>query len=87
MSYPRVASWSERTPGARSRRWRCHSVADDDRVTRKALCEMFEIEKDYDICAEAVNGQEAIALATKHRPDLVILDLSMPVMNGYDAGK
>jgi YesN/AraC family two-component response regulator len=48
---------------------------------------MFEIEKDYDICAEAVNGQEAIALATKHRPDLVILDLSMPVMNGYDAGK
>jgi CheY-like chemotaxis protein len=60
-------------------------VADDDPVIRKALCEMFEIEKDYDICAEAVNGQEAVAVAKKHRPDLVILDLSMPVMNGYDA--
>jgi CheY-like chemotaxis protein len=62
-------------------------VADDDPVIRKALCEMFEIEEDYDICAEAVNGQEAIALAKKHRPDLVILDLSMPVMNGYDAAR
>ena len=62
-------------------------VADDDPAIRKALCEMFEIEEDYDICAEAVNGQEAIALAEKHRPDLVILDLSMPVMNGYDAAR
>jgi CheY-like chemotaxis protein len=62
-------------------------VADDDPAIRKALCEMFEIEEDYDICAEAVNGQEAIALAEKHRPDLVILDLSMPVMNGYDAAQ
>ena len=47
-------------------------VADDDSAIRKALREMFEIEEDYDICAEAVNGQEAIALAEKHRPDLVI---------------
>jgi CheY-like chemotaxis protein len=62
-------------------------VADDDPVIRKALCEMFEIEGDYDICAEAVNGEEAIALAEEHRPDLVILDLSMPVMNGYDAAR
>ena len=62
-------------------------VADDDPAIRKALCEMFEIEEDYDICAEAVNGQEAIALAEKHRPDLVILDLSMPVMNGHDAAR
>ena len=62
-------------------------VADDKAAIRKALCEMFEIEEDYDICAEAVNGQEAIALAEKHRPDLVILDLSMPIMNGYDAAR
>ena len=62
-------------------------VADDEPVIRKALCEMFEIEGDYDICAEAVNGEEAIALAEEHRPDLVILDLSMPVMNGYDAAR
>ena len=60
-------------------------VADDNPVIRKALCEMFEIEEDYDLCAEATNGVEAITLAKQWRPDLVILDLSMPEMNGYDA--
>jgi len=48
---------------------------------------MFEVEEDYDICAEGVNGEEAIALAKKHRPDLIILDLSMPIMNGLDAAR
>jgi CheY-like chemotaxis protein len=62
-------------------------VADDKAAIRKALCEMFEIEEDYDLCAEATNGVEAIALAKQWRPDLVILDLSMPVMNGYDAAR
>ena len=62
-------------------------VADDDPAIRKALCEMFEIEEDYDLCAEATNGAEAITLAKQWRPDLVILDLSMPVMNGYDAAR
>jgi CheY-like chemotaxis protein len=60
-------------------------VADDNPAIRKALCQMFEVEKDYEICAEATNGKEVIALATKHRPDLIILDLAMPVMNGLDA--
>ncbi len=60
-------------------------VADDNPAIRKALCEMFEIEEDYDLCAEATNGAEAVRLAKQWRPDLVILDLSMPEMNGYDA--
>ena|ERR1700693_3438239 len=62
-------------------------VADDNAAIRKGLCEMFEIEEHYDLCAEAVNGEEAIALAKKHRPDLIILDLSMPILNGYDAAR
>jgi DNA-binding NarL/FixJ family response regulator len=62
-------------------------VADHNPAIRTALCEMFEVEEDYDICAEAVNGEEAIALAKEHRPDLIILDLSMPEMNGYDAAR
>jgi DNA-binding NarL/FixJ family response regulator len=61
-------------------------VADDNPLIRKALCEMFELEEDYDLCAEATNGAEAITLAKQWRPDLVILDLSMPEINGYDAG-
>jgi DNA-binding NarL/FixJ family response regulator len=60
-------------------------VADDNPTIRKILCRMFELEEDYDICAEAENGQRAIELALQHRPDLIILDLSMPVMNGLEA--
>jgi DNA-binding NarL/FixJ family response regulator len=62
-------------------------IADDNPLIRKTLCEIFEAEEDYDICAEAANGQEAIDLALKHRPELIILDLSMPVMNGLEASR
>jgi CheY-like chemotaxis protein len=60
-------------------------VADDNPHIRKLLCRMFEREQDYDLCAEAENGRQAIELALHHRPDLIILDLSMPVMNGLEA--
>jgi DNA-binding NarL/FixJ family response regulator len=49
------------------------------------LTDLFEAEEGYEVCAEAIDGQGAIALAIKHRPDLIILDLSMPVMNGVEA--
>jgi len=57
-------------------------VADDNPLIRKMLCQLFEREDDYDICAEAKNGQEAIELALKHRPDLIILDWVMPLLSG-----
>ena len=60
-------------------------VADDSAMIRRCLCRIFETEEDYDICAEAVNGQEAIALAIQHKPDLIILDFRMPLMNGIEA--
>ncbi len=60
-------------------------VADDSAMIRKCLCRIFEIEEDYDLCAEAVNGKEAIALAKQHKPDLIVLDYQMPVMNGIEA--
>ena len=62
-------------------------VADDHPLIRKMLCRLFEVEEDYEICAEATNGQEAIDLALKHRPDLIILDFAMPVLNGLDAAR
>ena len=62
-------------------------VADDNPMIRKMLCKLFEREDDYDICAEAENGQEAIELALKHRPDLIILDFAMPVLNGLDVAR
>jgi CheY-like chemotaxis protein len=62
-------------------------VADDNAIIRKMLCEIFEAEEDYDLCAEARDGAEAIALAIKHKPELIILDSSMPVMDGIQAAK
>jgi len=62
-------------------------VADDNPTIRKMLCQMFEAEDDYDLCAEATNGAEAVSLAKQCRPDLIILDLSMPVINGLEAAK
>jgi len=62
-------------------------VADDHPLIRKLLCQLFEREEDYDLCAEAENGQEAIELALKHRPDLIILDFVMPILNGLEAAR
>ena len=47
--------------------------------------QQFRREGDFDICGEAENGRDAIEKAKQLRPDLIVLDLSMPVMNGLDA--
>jgi len=60
---------------------------DDNAFIRKALCETFKREGDFDICGEAENGRDAIEKAQQLRPDLIVLDLSMPVMNGLDAAR
>jgi CheY-like chemotaxis protein len=60
-------------------------VADDNALIRKSLGLIFEIEKDYHLCAQAANGEEAITLAMRHKPDLIVLDYQMPVMNGVEA--
>jgi|SRR5580692_7806484 CheY-like chemotaxis protein len=62
-------------------------VADDSDMIRKLLCRLFETEEDYELCAEAKNGEEAISLAVIHKPDLIIMDVSMPVMDGLRAAK
>ena len=60
-------------------------IADDSIFIRKALCNIFEREADFDVCGQAENGKEAIEKAKRLHPDLIVLDLSMPVMNGLDA--
>jgi two-component system nitrate/nitrite response regulator NarL len=49
------------------------------------LCNIFDREEDLDVCGEAKNGREAVRKARELHPDLILLDLSMPVMNGLDA--
>ncbi|HKW16424.1 MAG TPA: response regulator transcription factor [Terriglobales bacterium] len=60
-------------------------IADDQEVIRHILCMMFAAQDDFEVCGEAENGQEAIEMAEILRPDLIMLDLSMPVMNGIEA--
>jgi DNA-binding NarL/FixJ family response regulator len=60
-------------------------IVDDSLPVREALCTLFDREEDFDVCGEAENGREAIDKARELHPDLILLDLSMPVMNGLDA--
>jgi len=59
-------------------------VVDDSPFLRKAIENAF-LSDGFKICIEAENGQEGIEVAKKCQPDLIILDLSMPVMNGLEA--
>jgi chemotaxis response regulator CheB len=54
---------------------------------RETLCLLFEREEDFDVCGEAENGREAVEKVTELHPDVVILDLQMPVINGLDAAR
>lgn len=60
-------------------------IADDHEMLRKGLRSMLQSEMDWEVCGEAVNGQDAVDKAIALRPDLVILDINMPVLNGLAA--
>ena len=62
-------------------------IVDDNEIIRRGLREFFTAEPDFDVCGEAENGREAIEKAQELHPDLIVLDLSMPVMNGIDAAR
>jgi response regulator NasT len=59
-------------------------VAEDEAIIRMDLIEMLQA-AGYEVVAAATNGQEAIDLAEEHRPDLAILDVKMPVLDGITA--
>ncbi|HEX9116354.1 MAG TPA: response regulator transcription factor, partial [Anaerolineae bacterium] len=59
-------------------------IADDHGVLRAGLRALLNAEHDLQVLGEAADGQEALAVATELRPDIVLLDLSMPGMNGIE---
>jgi DNA-binding NarL/FixJ family response regulator len=62
-------------------------IADDNAFVRTALYEIFEREPDLHVCAVAENGRDAIEEACRLHPDLIVLDIAMPVMNGLEAAR
>jgi DNA-binding NarL/FixJ family response regulator len=60
-------------------------LADDHEIVRKGIRAIVNGHSPWTVCGEAENGQQAIDLVLELKPDLVVLDLSMPVMNGLQA--
>ncbi len=62
-------------------------VVDDEELARKRIHTLLDDHSDYKICAEAENGAEALMMVERHQPDLILLDISMPVMDGLEVAK
>jgi DNA-binding NarL/FixJ family response regulator len=62
-------------------------IVDDSPMIRKLVRACVEAQPDWMVCGEAGNGQEAILLGQQCHPNLIIMDLSMPVMNGLEAAQ
>lgn len=62
-------------------------LADDHAIVRRALRRILAQEPNWEVCAEAEDGVQAVALAAQHRPDIAILDFVMPGLDGIKAAK
>jgi len=60
-------------------------LADDHDVVRRGLRHLVEEQPGWEVCAEATTGRQAVALAEQHKPDVAVLDISMPELNGLEA--
>jgi two-component system NarL family response regulator len=62
-------------------------IADDHLIARVGLVTIVNEQHDMTVVAEATNGQQAVALYQRLRPDVILMDLRMPVMDGFDAAR
>ena len=62
-------------------------VADDQEAVRMRVCAALTSQEGFEVCAEASNGKEAVEKARELDPDLILLDITMPVLNGLDAAR
>jgi DNA-binding NarL/FixJ family response regulator len=60
-------------------------VADDQELVRSGISGLLASESDIDVVAEAENGEEALAAAVAHEPDVIVMDVRMPVLDGIEA--
>jgi DNA-binding NarL/FixJ family response regulator len=62
-------------------------LADDHTVVRKGLRLLLESQPDFQVIADAADGRETVALAERHTPDVVVMDVAMPGLNGIEAAR
>lgn len=62
-------------------------VADDHALMRRGICDLLEAEPGWEIVAQAVNGREAVDAVARTRPDVLVIDLAMPELNGLTAAR
>ena len=60
-------------------------LADDHVVIRRGLRALIEAQSDLTVCAEAGDGRAAVEMAVEHKPDVAVLDISLPILNGVEA--
>ena len=60
-------------------------LADDQALVRSALAALLELEDDFEVVAEVGRGDEVVAAALEHRPDVALLDIEMPGLDGLAA--
>jgi len=76
----------KRRPGAKTRRTKISIlVADDQAMDRRGLIALLESQQDFDVVAEAVTGQEAAGLCKRFRPDVVVMSIRLPDLEGVSA--
>src|SRR5882724_5336491 len=62
-------------------------IADDHEVVRTGLRKLLMERRDWEVCAEAKTGREAVALAQEKQPDVIVMDIAMPDLNGLEAAR
>lgn len=60
-------------------------IADDHHMVRQGIKQILELENDIEVISQASNGEEAVKLAREYKPDVILMDINMPGMNGLQA--
>ena len=60
-------------------------VADDHEVVRRGLCSLLESQAGWQVCGEASDGREVLNKVAELKPDIIVLDVAMPNLNGLEA--